>query len=172
MREVRWWRRPVAGCPRACGCWGTVWPRRSMGSRPGSLGLPGRLFTGTIGSTIVSSPQPRASGRWWSSTGSSCGRGRGAYDVATFISEAFPPQRRREEELGLLGEYHAILEGNGVRGYTFEECLDDYRFSMLEILVFWIITGGYRNYEGERAAAYLRNTLERLDAAVSDLAPI
>ena len=101
-----------------------------------------------------------------------CGRGRGAYDVATFISEAFPPQRRREEELGLLGEYHAILESNGVRGYTFEECLDDYRFSMLEILVFWIITGGYCNYQGERAAAYLRNTLERLDAAVSDLAPI
>ena len=99
-----------------------------------------------------------------------CGRGRGAYDAATFISEAFPPQRRRAEELGLLGEYHSILEDNGVRGYTFEECLYDYRLSMLEILVFWIITGGYCNYEGERAAAYLRNSLERFDAAVSDLA--
>ena len=55
-------------------------------------------------------------------------------------------------------------------GYTFEECLYDYRLSMLEILVFWIITGGYCNYQGERAAAYLRNTMERLDAAVSDLA--
>ena len=99
-----------------------------------------------------------------------CARGRGTYDVATFISEAFPPQRRREEELGLLGEYHTILEDNGVRGYTFEECLYDYRLSMLEILVFWIVTGGYCNYEGERAAAYLLNSLERFDAAVSDLA--
>ena len=99
-----------------------------------------------------------------------CGRGRGTYDAATFITEALPPQRRREDELGLLREYHSILEDNGVGGYTFEECLYDYRLSMVEVFVFWIITGGYCNYEGERAAAYLRNALERLDAAVSDLA--
>ena len=99
-----------------------------------------------------------------------CGRGRGAYDVAAFISEALPPQQRREEELGLLREYHSILADNGVRGYPFEECLDDYRLSMLDIFVFWIITGGYCNYEGERAKVYLSNTLERLDAAISDLA--
>ena len=42
--------------------------------------------------------------------------------------------------------------------------------SMLEIFVFWIITGGYCDYEDERAKRYLRNTLERLDAAISDLA--
>ena len=99
-----------------------------------------------------------------------CGRGRGTYDVATFISEAFPPQQRREKELELLREYHYILTENGVGGYIFEDCLHDYRLSMLEIFVFWIITGGYCNFEGERATLYLRNTLERIDAAVSDLA--
>ena len=99
-----------------------------------------------------------------------CGRGRGAYDVATFVSEAFPPDQRKKEELGLLHVYHSILEENGVTGYPFEECLDDYRLSMLEILVFWIITRGYCNYESERAKGYLRNTLERMDAAISDLA--
>ena len=99
-----------------------------------------------------------------------CGIGRGAYDAATFISEAFPPQQRREQELELLREYHCTLTENGVGGYSFESCLYDYRLSMLEILVFWIITGGYCNYEGERATLYLRNTLERIDAAVSDLA--
>ena len=100
-----------------------------------------------------------------------CARGRGAYDVATFVSEAFPPDQRKKEELGLLHVYHSILEENGVTGNPFEECLDDYRLSMLEILVFWItLTGGYCNYEGERAKGYLRNTLERMDAAISDLA--
>ena len=99
-----------------------------------------------------------------------CTRGRGAYDVATFISEAFPPRRRREVELGLLREYHSILEQHGIRGYSFEECLHDYRLSMLEVLVFWIITGGHCNYDGERAAVYLRNTLERLNSAIVDLA--
>ena len=99
-----------------------------------------------------------------------CTKGRGVYDVATFIDEALSPERRREVELGLLKEYHSILEQHGVRGYTFDECLYDYRLSMLELFVFWIITGGHCDYEGERAAVYLRNTLERLNAAIIDLA--
>ena len=99
-----------------------------------------------------------------------CTRGRGAYDVATFISEAFSPRKRREVEMSLLLEYHSILEERGVRGYSFEECLHDYRVSMLDLFSFWIISGGYCSYEGQRAAVYLRNTLERLDAAIVDLA--
>ena len=99
-----------------------------------------------------------------------CTKGRGPYDVATFVNEAFSPERRRELELGLLREYHFILQEHGVRGYTFEECMYDYRLSMLELFVFWIITGGHCDYESERAAVYLRNTLERLHAAIVDLA--
>ena len=72
--------------------------------------------------------------------------------------------------MGLLHTYHSVLVDNGVSGYTFEECLDDYRLSMLEIFVFWIISGGFCNYEGERATVYLHNTLARFDAAISDLA--
>ncbi len=100
-----------------------------------------------------------------------CTRGRGVYDVATFINEAFSPERRREVERDLLKEYHSILEEHGIRGYTFDECLYDYRLSMLELFVFWIITGGHCSYEGERAAIYLRNTLERINAAIADLSP-
>ncbi len=98
-----------------------------------------------------------------------CIRGRGAYDVATFISEAFSPEQRREHEMSLLREYHVALKEGGVRDYSFEECVCDYRLSMLEIFVFWVITGGYCNYEGERARRYLINTLERIDAAIFDL---
>ena len=98
-----------------------------------------------------------------------CGQGRGAYDVATFVSEVFPPQDRKKAETGLLREYHSALEDRGIKDYTYEECLHDYRVSMLELFVFWIVTGGYCDYEGERAKTYLRNTLERLDAAIRDL---
>ena len=98
-----------------------------------------------------------------------CVKGRGAYDVATFISEAFTPEERRWVEMGLLREYHAALESSGVKGYSFKECLGDYRLSMLEIFVFWVITGGYCSYESDRARMYLINTLERIDAAISDL---
>ena len=99
-----------------------------------------------------------------------CAQSRGTYDVATFVSEAFPPQQRRNEELGLLRTYHSILVSNGVSDYPFEECLSDYRLSMLEVFVFWIITGGYCDFDGDRATAYLHNSLERIDAAISDLA--
>ena len=40
---------------------------------------------------------------------------------------------------------------------------------MLELFVFWIVTGGYCNYDGQRAEEYLHNTLNRLDAAIADL---
>ena len=98
-----------------------------------------------------------------------CARGRGTYDVATFISEAFSPQERRSEEIGLLRTYHSLLMGNGVQNYSFENCLRDYRLSMLEIFVFWIVVGGYCDFEGDRATAYLHNFLERTNAAITDL---
>ena len=99
-----------------------------------------------------------------------CVRGRGTYDVATFISEAYPTQQRRAEEMGLLRLYHSTLLENGVGGYSFEECVDDYRLSMLEVAVFWIVTGGYCEYVGDRANTYLNNSLARFDAAIADLA--
>ncbi len=99
-----------------------------------------------------------------------CVRARGAYDVATFVSEAFPTPQRREVEMELLRMYHSVLVENGVSGYSFEDCLEDYRLSMIEIFVFWIVSGGYCNYEGERATTYLHNTLSRFAAAISDLA--
>ena len=101
-----------------------------------------------------------------------CVRGRGVCDVATFVSEAFPPPQRRDVELALVRTYHSELMENGVNGYGLEECWHDYRLAMLEVFVFWIVTGGYCDFQGERATRYLHNTLSRLDAAISDLASV
>ena len=98
-----------------------------------------------------------------------CARSRGAYDVATFITETFPPAHRRTEEMGLLHAYHSTLLDAGVTGYPFEECLIDYRLSVLELFVFWVVTGACCDFSGERATTYLHNTLHRLDTAISDL---
>ena len=98
-----------------------------------------------------------------------CAKGRGTYDVATFISEAFTPQRRRDEEIKLLRSYHSLLMSKGVHDYSFESCLRDYRLSMLEIFIFWIVVGGYCDYTGDRAEVYLHNSLERFNAAINDL---
>jgi len=98
-----------------------------------------------------------------------CVKGRGIYDATTFINEAFPPQQRRDMETDLLRTYHSELVENGVRDYSFEECLLDYRYSTLEAFVFWVVVGGYCDWEGERATTFLRNALDRFNAAISDL---
>ncbi|MEE2701023.1 MAG: phosphotransferase [Chloroflexota bacterium] len=98
-----------------------------------------------------------------------CAQGRGTFDVATFINEAFPPAQRRQEEIALLRLYHRCLTEHGVENYTFEDCLIDYRISILEIFVFWVVVGGYLDYEGDRASIYLRNSCQRFDATISDL---
>lgn len=99
-----------------------------------------------------------------------CVRGRGPCDVATFIGEAFPAHRRRQVESDLLHAYHATLVDAGVTGYSYEQCWHDYRLAMLEIFVFWIITGGYCDFSDTRATTYLHNTMARFNAAIADLA--
>ncbi len=101
-----------------------------------------------------------------------CVRGRGVYDAATFITESFPTRERREVESTLIGTYHSALTIAGVVDYSFSECWRDYRLAMLEIFIFWIITGGYCDYSSERGTLYLHNTLERFDAAITDLASV
>ena len=98
-----------------------------------------------------------------------CVRGKGVYDVATFISETFNPFERKQREIDLLKLYHSTLRENGISGYSFDDCFNDYRISMLEILIFWVVTGGYCDYNDERAMAYLQNSLTRFDAAIIDL---
>ncbi|MDE2842844.1 MAG: phosphotransferase [Chloroflexota bacterium] len=100
-----------------------------------------------------------------------CGIGRGVLDLATFVCETFPPAQRLREEPGLLAEYHSALESNGVTGYSLEQCWIDYRLSMLDIFVLWVVSGAFCDYSGQRATTFLSNTLARLDAAISDLSP-
>ena len=59
---------------------------------------------------------------------------------------------------------------NGVSDYPFDQCLSDYRLSMLEMFVFWVVTGGHCDFDSNRATMYLHNSLARFDAAISDIA--
>ena len=98
-----------------------------------------------------------------------CVKGRGVNDVAAFISEAFRPNDRRDLEWKLLAIYYSTLKHNGVTDYSFDQCFEDYRISMLEILIFWVISGGFCDYSGTRATEYLSNSLDRFSQAVIDL---
>jgi aminoglycoside phosphotransferase (APT) family kinase protein len=94
--------------------------------------------------------------------------GRGAYDVSFYLCRGAPPQERRAIEMGMLEIYHSTLVENGVQGYTFEQCLNDYRLSAL----YTIARLGYPisySLSPEHKQLYLDVWLPQTYAAVIDL---
>jgi hypothetical protein len=62
------------------------------------------------------------------------GRRRGVYDVACFLCKNVAPELRRANEVAFMRMYHAILIGQGVQDYPFDQLWYDYRISILEYL--------------------------------------
>jgi hypothetical protein len=90
--------------------------------------------------------------------------GHGAHDVARLLGGSLPIERRRAEEQSILRRYHAALVDYGVAAYSFEQCFDDYRISMLDCLVRALIVVGMM----EIRPAHTRKVLQ-YGAAVLDL---
>jgi aminoglycoside/choline kinase family phosphotransferase len=59
------------------------------------------------------------------------GRCRGTQDVSYLLSGSMTEDMLRRSWRDLLSRYHAGLVSNGVRGYSFDQCLVDYRQSLL-----------------------------------------
>lgn len=59
-------------------------------------------------------------------------RGIGVWDVAYFLSESLLPANRRRVEMALLRDYHQALLAQGIKGYSFDACYDDYRMALLQ----------------------------------------
>lgn len=53
--------------------------------------------------------------------------GPGLVDVAYFLSAGLDVETRRANEVELVRDYHAALQGHGVRDYDWETCWRDYR---------------------------------------------
>ena len=78
--------------------------------------------------------------------------------------------------MDLLRLYHGVLSENGVSGYSFAQCLEEYRFSMFDGLLRMVIAvgGGNLREEQERAhreAIWPRNCAALLDLNVAELLP-
>ena len=64
------------------------------------------------------------------------GPARAAYDVGYFLSQSVTSGIRKANEVSLLRDYHDALVAGGVRSYSFEECWEDYRRTILWSLVY------------------------------------
>jgi aminoglycoside phosphotransferase (APT) family kinase protein len=61
-------------------------------------------------------------------------RGLGAYDLAYLFVLGHRPDYRRDVERDVLRLYHERLLAGGIEGYPWEQCLADYRLSVLACL--------------------------------------
>jgi hypothetical protein len=58
-------------------------------------------------------------------------QGHAAVDVGWLVAGQCDPATRREHERDLVAGYHRLLVRQGVPDYSFEQCWDDYRLTML-----------------------------------------
>jgi hypothetical protein len=96
-------------------------------------------------------------------------RARGPYDVAYFLSQSVNPAERKASEMGILRSYHETLLEHGVRGYGFDQCLDDYRACAMFCLVYPVISGGTLDLANERGKQLVTAMLDRSVATILDL---
>lgn len=96
-------------------------------------------------------------------------RGRGARDAGYFMSQSVRTDDRRACEMAALRRYHETLFGGGVRGYSFDECFDDYRRAALYCLLIPVIGLASWDTANERALTMLTTMLDRAVATIVDL---
>ena len=70
--------------------------------------------------------------------------------------------------MDLLRDYHQILVDNGIQGYTFEECLHDYRLSLLNRFGSLISTIAAMPFTREQIQIHIDVLLPRNSAAILD----
>ena len=95
--------------------------------------------------------------------------GRGTLDVASFLGGNISIADRRTHEQGLLRRYHDALCENGVVDYSFDQCWEDYRMSMLSDLFRMVFSLGNRAMREDQYIAHRDIIAPRFFAAVLDL---
>jgi hypothetical protein len=92
-------------------------------------------------------------------------------DVAYFLSTGLVPEDRRRHEDELLARYHRELRRHGVEGHSLEECVDDYRFGMLQGPLITIVGAAY-SARTDRGDDMFVTMATRSAQAIRDLATL
>lgn len=97
------------------------------------------------------------------------GGGKGPHDIAYFSSQSCGPELRGEIELAELRVYHDTLTGAGVRDYSFDECVRDYRLNLMATMITPVAVCGMLDQGNERGAELGRTMLERSLSALESM---
>jgi hypothetical protein len=96
-------------------------------------------------------------------------KGGGIFDVAYFVAGTLPEGQRRATERDLVKLYHDTLIANGVTGYSFEQCWEDYRLTTLFLLAYSVIALGSLDHANQRGVDLFTTISKRTIAAITDL---
>ena len=96
-------------------------------------------------------------------------KGRGAFDIAYFLSMSIPADVRKREEMRLLRLWHDTLVERGVTDYPWEQALYDYRLAMLYCWVYVVISIGSLDPANQRGMALFDAIFDRRRAAMEEL---
>ena len=97
---------------------------------------------------------------------------RGPYDMAYLGSQSLPVDERREYEQDLLRGYWDALVAEGVAGYDFDQCWEDYRLATLFCFVYPVVLMGGLDLGNPRSHELERTIFERSTTAIADLGAV
>lgn len=93
---------------------------------------------------------------WQNTRGGNC-----THDIAYFSSQGCDSEIRGETEMNALKNYHQVLLDDGVKNYSFEECLNHYRLNLMITMITPIAVCGTLDPGNERGVELGRVMLER-----------
>lgn len=95
-------------------------------------------------------------------------RSVGTYDVGYMMSQSVNVEDRRTHERDILKLYHDALTERGVQDYSFDQCLEDYRWALLFCFAYPVMGGGLGDLSNERGFALAQAMMERSATAILD----
>lgn len=94
--------------------------------------------------------------------------GRGVIDMAYFLGWSVDLDMRRANEMDLLRTYHTALMQKGIRDYSFDQCLQDYRQSMFYLFSLLVTGLAIVDFSSEKQAVLAATMIERAVASLQD----
>ncbi|MGB1343614.1 MAG: phosphotransferase [Pseudomonadales bacterium] len=96
-------------------------------------------------------------------------RGCGPHDIAYFSGQSCGMEMRGDIEMAALRRYYDVLKDEGVKDFSFDECVDYYRLNLMITMITPIAICGTLDPGNERGVELGRIILERSLSALSSM---
>lgn len=101
---------------------------------------------------------------WQNTTG-----GNGTHDIAYFCSQSADPKFHGDAQMAALRRYHETLVDLGIKDFSFDECLERYRYNLLIAMITPIAICGTLDQGNERGVKLGETILERSFSALESM---